>query len=123
MHVRKLRPGRAASTLKSTVVIPFPKRKQRNGVNRLTVADRMEAMAWAAGFAGLWCHLSIYADPSEHEDIGDFISIYKLGQSWASWGAARRDTRIVLWRADFGQDLGYFTTMAEALEAITAISG
>jgi hypothetical protein len=86
--------------------------------NRFTTVDRQEALFWARGVAGLWCRLVIYADPAEDEEIGDFVSIYRLGQSWASWGLARRNSQILLWRSDHGVDLGSFPSVAEALQAI-----
>jgi hypothetical protein len=97
-------------------IVWLPVRSPRQ--NRLTTVDRQEALTWARGVAGLWCRVVIYADPTEDEDIGDFISIYRIGQSWASWGAARRDSHILLWRSDHGVDLGSFPSVAEALQVI-----
>jgi len=96
------------------VWLPGVSKKQ----NRLTAQDRREAVCWSQGVAGLWCRLVIYADPTEDEDIGDFVSIYRLGQSWASWGVARRGDQILLWQSDHGVDIGAFPTMADALQAI-----
>jgi len=100
----------------TSIVIPFPGPKPRP--NRLAIADIQEAEEWAGGLSRLWCKLVIYESPAEDEEIGDFISIYKLGQSWASWGAARRGRNVVLWRADCGSDLGIFSRMRDALDAI-----
>jgi hypothetical protein len=86
--------------------------------NRLTPLDRREALSWARSLARLWCRVVIYDDPTEDEDIGDFISVYRLGQSWASWGVARRGSHVVLWRSDQGVDIGTFPSVAEALQGI-----
>jgi hypothetical protein len=84
----------------------------------LATADLRDARHWAAGHAGTWCRIVIYADPDEDDEIGDFISIYRIGHHWAAWGAARRGRRILLWRADTGKDVGRFATMREALDLI-----
>jgi len=100
----------------TAMIMPFPTPKPRP--NRLTVADLQDAEDWASGLSKLWCKLVVYESPAHDEEIGDFISIYKLGQSWASWGVARRGGSIVLWRADCGSDLGIFSRMRDALDAI-----
>jgi len=86
--------------------------------NRLSPQDISQAKAWAGGSARHWCRIEICADPSEDERIGDFVSIYRLHDPFASWGAARRGTRILLWRSDFGTDIGYFARMSEALGSV-----
>jgi hypothetical protein len=116
MSLKERKPADCAPLPPTPIIIPFPRPKPRP--NRLTILDLQEAEEWASGLPSLWCKLVIYESPPEDEEIGDFISIYKLGQSWASWGAARRGASIVLWRADCGSDLGIFSRMRDALEAI-----
>lgn len=109
----------AETSLHSETIIPFPSPLSRPCPrNRLTVKDRLAAAEWAAGPASAWYTLVVCADPGESEEIGDFISIYKLGQRWASWGLARRDSNVILWRTDCGSDLGPFGNVRDALEAI-----
>ena len=86
--------------------------------NRLTAEDRKQAWLWAGGSVRRWCRIAIWADPAEDEEIGDYISIYRLHAQWASWGAARRDQEILLWRSDCGKDIGMFPSMLQALNTI-----
>ena len=87
------------------------------GHNRLTFLDRRQAASWASGPAAALCRLQIYDDPDEDDEIGDFISIYRPGENWASWCVARRGNTIAVWEAKDGKDLGSFPTVIAALHA------
>ncbi len=97
-------------------VLKFPSAGSRP--NRLTLLDRQQADLWINGPHAAWCSLSIFADPDESDDIGDFISIYRVNEDWASWGVARRGDSIILWETRQGKDLGVFASTLEALDAI-----
>lgn len=90
----------------------------RRGRNRLTIKDRREATEWIADLAGSRCKLIICANPHEDEEIGDWVSISRNGQPWASWCAARRGSEILLWSGLDGTDLGSFATMRPALDSL-----
>ncbi len=95
-------------------VISFPVRAI--GPNRLTATDRQEAFWWVGGAAAMCCEIVVTSDVDA--EIGDFISVYKVGQAWATWGIGRRGNAVLLWRADRGIDLGTFDSVREALAGI-----
>lgn len=105
------RPGRGE-------VIAFP--SHCTAVSRFTLQDRLEIVRHAAalGSAGrdrLVIHERLPIDPP---DIGDWLSIYRPGESWACCGIARQRGRIVAWSSVTGEDLGPFATLREALQAM-----
>jgi hypothetical protein len=89
-----------------------------SGHNRLTFYDRRQVAIWASGPAAALCRLQIYADIYEEDEIGDFISIYRPAEEWASWCVARRTHSIIVWETKHGKDLGSFPNMIAALHAI-----
>jgi len=88
------------------------------GYTRLTFHDRRQATIWASGAAAALCRLHVYADPDEEDEIGDFISIYRPSEQWASWCVARRGHAIIVWETKHGKDLGSLPDMIEALHGI-----
>jgi hypothetical protein len=105
----------------TTHVIPLP--TVWPSPHQLTLEDRQQAAQWAAGPAGRWLEIMIYADPNESDEMGDFISVYRLGEDWASWGVARRGDFVTAWEAQRGRDLGLYSTMLSALAAIWVLPG
>lgn len=113
-----LRRRAPTKTLFEAKIIQFPMRAVL--ANRLTVTDRQDALRWIRGEAGSACRLEI-SEECETDELGDFISIYRLGQVWASWGAARRGGAVLLWKADIGRDLGTFPNMQAALDVVSGV--
>jgi hypothetical protein len=101
-------------------VIPFAGRTQAVG---LSLRDRMEVASWQGKLQAHGCdrmviHERIAGDPPE---VDAFLSIYRRGEAWAHWNLARCDASILVWYSVSGEDVGRFTSMAEALLAVFPI--
>lgn len=101
-------------------IIPFPPVGLRQ--NRLTIRDRMRALAWAETVRALGYERVVIRErhPQDEPHIGDYLAIYRAGEPWAAWGVARHGGRLRVWRCATGADLGEFGSIDEALEAIIA---
>ncbi len=111
---------KADHDLHSAEILRFVPRTARPQVteNRFTTADRIDVMQWEAKVQGvrLEIHRRHDDDPPE---IGEFASIYPANGRWAAWGAVRKGGNISVWRSQDGRDIGQFSTMSEALEAVS----
>lgn len=112
---------RTAISLLSAVVVQLPGRLM---TNRFTVKDRIDALAWNdATAAPAGASFTIHdRDAADSPEVGDYIGIYRAGERWAVWGAARQDVAITVWHRPSGSDLGCFATMQEALAAVPIAS-
>jgi hypothetical protein len=101
-------------------IIPFPSPALRG--NRLTIRDRIEVLAWveAARRCGYDRVVIRERHPEDDPHIGDFLSIYRAGECWATWGVARQGRALRVWRCATGADLGDFPNTEAALAAILA---
>lgn len=105
------------------VVIPFPNAAPQAG--RFTSQDRNELTCWQVGRAGrqfLRAVAHAAGTPgglSEH----DFILIYEPAAQWASWGLARTEDGVLVWECAYGNDLGMFRTVREALAFVEDQAG
>ena len=99
-------------------IIPFPNRPALS--SRLTMYDRMEFLAWegAARRRGYARFVVTARTPYDDPPIGDYLSIYRAGDPWASFGVARHGAVVRAWRCASGADLGEYETTAEALAAV-----
>jgi hypothetical protein len=102
------------------IIIPFPAAEFRQ--NRLTMRDRMRALAWAETARKLGYHRVVIRErhPEDDPQIGDHLAIYRAGEPWAAWGIARHGASLRVWRCATGADLGDFDTIDEALDAVAA---
>ncbi|MEJ0047437.1 MAG: hypothetical protein WDN04_15985 [Rhodospirillales bacterium] len=112
-----------ASLGEGTNIISFAPRA--GGSARLTLSDRMEAMMWLEqargyGYDRLVVHERSPDDPPEVES---FLSIYRRGEAWASWGVARSGGSILAWSSVSGADVGRFASVADALAALLSCGG
>ena len=57
-------------------------------------------------------------DEGDAHEVGNFLSVYRHGQAWSSWGFARAGRLIRTWCCLTGADKGEFEGLAEALEAV-----
>lgn len=110
--------GLGVSAAERGIVVPFVLR--RPATQHLTARDRIEACRWdeAArlfGYDRLVIHERLSSDPPE---VGNFLSIYRTGEPWATWGLARRDDEIFAWNCATGADIGVFESVNAALLAI-----
>ena len=87
---------------------------------RLTPRDRMDISDWqeaarTAGYDRMVIHDRDYGDAQE---VGNFLSVYRRGESWSRWGFARQGRTINGWCCLTSTDMGQFGSLGEALGAI-----
>ena len=106
------------SAKRSATVIPFPTRADRS--NRLLMRDKIEANAWGKAATRLGYDRVIICEQSggPKPEESDFVLIYRVGECWAHWGAARQDGVILLWQCSDGVQAGLFVSMQAALDGI-----
>ena len=102
----------------TAVIIAFPRVPE--AAHKLLSVDKAAACEWefgatAYGFDRIVIHEQIGGQSPEE---GDFVLIYRMGDRWARWGAARQGSQILLWRCANGVEVGIFPTMREALDAL-----
>ena len=113
-----------------TNVVLFPRQSERLGkVNRpgiqaadrfkLFAADKIELFRWEAdGAAATMVRIVVHEGSGLCEEDSDVALLYTPGGLWARWGLARHGNIILVWRCTDGQDLGRFSSLREALEAV-----
>ena len=89
----------------------------------LTAQDRMQVGFWQvrareAGFDRMVIH---DRDEGDATEVGNFLSVYRRGQAWSSWGFARAGSRLRAWCCLTGTDVGEFTSMDAALATVLKI--
>ena len=99
-------------------VVPFPQRLCPS--QSLTKRDKQEVAdfmpyAEGAGYDALMIHI-VAAD--EGFGARDYVSAYRTGEAWSSWGFARNGEIICSWNALTSKDSGTFETMSQALGCI-----
>lgn len=101
----------------SAVIIPFPALPDRTG--RLTLRDRADILArqGAAHLRGYGQMLIHTASADAEPGTPDVVMLYPEGERWARWGVARQAAGVLVWRCADGTELGWFSTVAEALDA------
>ncbi len=102
----------------TAVILSFPQASA--AAHKLLPEDKTEACAWeltamAYGFDRIVIHEQMGGSGPED---GDFVLIYRTGDRWARWGAARQGGQVLLWRCANGVEVGAFPTMREALNAL-----
>jgi hypothetical protein len=102
----------------TAVILKFP--RVSDAGHRLLPSDKAEACQWeltaiAYGFDRIVIHEQMSGDGPED---GDFVLIYRMGDRWARWGAARQGAHVLLWRCANGVEVGAYPTMGEALNAL-----
>jgi hypothetical protein len=95
-------------------IIPF---LQRPPIAGLTSRDRIEVGHWREdarqfGYDRLVIHEREYFDPPE---TGSFLSVYRAGEVWSSWGVTRRGAMVQAWCCKTGDDVGPFASISDAL--------
>lgn len=74
-----------------------------------TLRDRADLRDWSA----LGRRVSICSC-----EMGTFAMLYQGELRWASWGVVRREHTVLLWNCVTLIDIGRFSSMVEALDAI-----
>lgn len=114
----------AAQTIPSgATIIAFPEPRQRPvpaTARHLTLRDRVEAMRWADAVRPFGISRAAIHSGGDPQ-IGDFILIYLTGALWASWVVGCKGEGYSVWRAGSGADLGVFSTLTAALEAVEVL--
>ena len=82
----------------------------------MDVSDWRDA-ARTAGYDRMVIHSRDYGDAQE---VGDFLSVYRRGQSWSRWGFARQGRFISGWCCLTSMDMGRFDSLNDALGAVLA---
>ena len=85
-----------------------------------TARDRMEVFAWqetasAAGYDRMVIH---DRDTGDAQEVGNFLSVYRRGESWSRWGFARQGQAISGWCCLTSMDMGQFDTLADAFATV-----
>lgn len=103
----------------SAEIIPF--KRVHPLANRLSLGDRIQALEWHKGeTAPAGARLVIHERQlDDAPEVGDYIGIYRADECWALWGAARQGASITVWHGPSGSDLGHFTSMRDALAAVS----
>jgi hypothetical protein len=103
------------------IIIPFPPRPPQAG---LTARDRIEVGNWREDARQLgYDRLVVYSrEAFDPPDTDSFVSIYRAGEAWSSWGLTRRGSTIQAWCGKTGADLGPFASISDALLAILPMS-
>ena len=88
--------------------------------SRLTPRDRMDISDWrdtarTAGYDRMIIH---DRDDGDAQEVGDFLSVYRSGESWSRWGFARQGGAIIGWCCLTSTDTGQFGSLAEALGTV-----
>jgi hypothetical protein len=104
-------------------VLSFAPRSDKN--IRLTLGDRMDVTTWLEqasryGYDRLVIHECGDLDPPE---VDNFLSVYRRGQAWASWGIARTGPTVLAWCCANGADVGRFASIGDALTALLSRGG
>ncbi len=109
----------ADDTPRDSRVAMFPRSPPRT--NRFSVRDKIELQRW-------WTHgprgsitrfRSEDAEPTDPVEVGSFLLLYRDGQDWASWGIAPRGALgFEVWSTVRSETIGYYETLASALEAL-----
>ena len=85
--------------------------------DRMEVSDYREA-AKAVGYDRMVIHDRDYGDAQE---VGNFLSVYRRGESWSRWGFARQGRTISSWCCLTSMDMGQFCSLGEALSTVLSI--
>jgi hypothetical protein len=99
-------------------VIPFV--RPEPAAARLSMRDRMDVADWREpasrlGFDRLVIHERGSFDPP---DVDNFLSVYRRGDSWASWTLVRRGAWVMAWSSASGADAGRFACVSDALRTL-----
>ena len=108
------------------IVISFTRRMASTtapaNASCFTPRDRMDVSDWrdaarAAGYDRMVIHNRDYGDAQE---VGDFLSMSRRGQSWSRWGFARQGRFVNGWCCLTSMDMGRFDSLNDALGAVLA---
>jgi hypothetical protein len=100
------------------VVVSFP--AQSHFAVYLSALDRLDVAAWRepARKAG-YDRMVIYErECGDDAAFGDFLCLHRRGEAWSHWGFARRGCVISVWCCLTGADIGDFSSMSGAFEAV-----
>ena len=86
---------------------------------KLLAVDKIELFRWEAeGAATAVVRIAVHEGSGLCEEDSDVALLYAPDGLWARWGLARHGTIILVWRCTDGQDLGRFSSVREALDAV-----
>ncbi len=57
-------------------------------------------------------------EPGDFADMGNFLSLYRVGESWSRWVFARQGSVVTVWCSLTGADLGEFRNLDAAFQAV-----
>jgi hypothetical protein len=100
------------------IVIPFcPKPR---AAAYLTSLDRLEINRWRdhAGQSGYDRMVIHEREPGDFAEMGNFLCLYRQGEAWSRWVFARNGGVVNAWCSVTGADLGEFSSLAAAFQAV-----
>jgi hypothetical protein len=105
------------------LVLPFSPRPRTTAF--LTPLDRMEIHRWRDHARGLGYDRMVIHDrePGDFSEMGNFLSLYRAGESWSRWVFARKGSVISVWCSLTGADLGEFRNLEAAFQAVLPAPG
>lgn len=94
--------------------------KRLNPASCFNLHDRVDAAAWreAASQAGYDRMIFHCRDDGDAQDVGNFLSLYRRGESWSRLTFARHNWVVEAWCSLTGADLGKFDTLGGALATV-----
>ena len=105
--------------LKTADVLIFHPRQKNN---RLTMQDKLDTTRWESQAFCLGYDRVIVHEATSGQSPENFVLVYRLGHTWARWGANRQTQKVILWRCSDGAQMGLFMTMIAALNSIGPVS-
>ena len=113
-----------------TNVVLFPRQPVRSPTARIVgsgtvgfklfAADKIDLCRWETEAAGAaFARIAVHEGSGLSEEDADVALLYTLDGPWACWGLARCGEEVLLWRCKDGQDIGRFSSVREALAAVS----
>jgi hypothetical protein len=89
----------------------------------LTPFDRMEIHRWREHARQFGYDRMIIHDrePGDFADMGNFLSLYRAGESWSRWVFARKASIVSVWCSLTGLDRGEFPSLEAAFQSVMPV--
>jgi len=99
-------------------VIPFAPKPRAAAY--LTPLDRMEIHRWREHASRLGYDRMVIHDrePGDFSEMGNFLSVYRAGESWSRWVFARNGSVVSVWCSLTGADMGEFPSLQVAFQTV-----
>ncbi len=108
----------SSQPLVTCLVIPFAPKPRAAAY--FTPFDRMEIHRWRDHARRLGYDRMVIHDrePGDFAEMGNFLSLYRVGESWSRWVFARKGSVVSVWCSLTGADLGEFPSLQVAFQTV-----